>query len=295
MKKHPIFPIVLIIVSLQALSAQLQRVKGLPEFEEEIAVLAHTVVNDTALSERLKASEGLTFSIQQALKLPNAFSYNFEKVKGVSMLAPEDGAFRLFSWQVFINDSTYKYEGLFVNPSGKVFSLKNTSREMAKPATATGSDKRWYGCLYYKIVPFKKDKKNDAYVVLGYESYDFFTRRKIMDVLTIENGKPKFSSPLIEYKAANGKMKTCNRYIMEYSAAAAVRLNYDPEFEMIVFDNLIMGPGGQYVPDGSYSGFKLDKGKWKFEETLFKDAPVLKDGEAPVPSPKGQDGLFRPR
>jgi len=82
--------------------------------------------------------------------------------------------------------------------------------------------------------------------------------------------------------------------LFEYSAEASVRVNWDEQYQMILFDHLIpwpspFGHGISYLPDGSYDGLRFEKGRWKFVESLQRHAGR---GAAPEPvldSRQGKD------
>ena len=61
--------------------------------------------------------------------------------------------------------------------------------------------------------------------------------------------------------------------MLEYTSEAKVKLNWDEQYKMILFDHLIpfnnpYTNSPTYVPDGSYDGFKLEKGVQKVNDTI---------------------------
>jgi hypothetical protein len=96
-------------------------------------------------------------------------------------------------------------------------------------------------------------------------------------------GKPVFGAPVFDKPDVPQKE---SRLFFEYSAEASVRVNWDEQYQMVLFDHLIpwpspFGRGVSFVPDGSYDGLRLEKGRWKFIEKVFNDA----QDEAPRPEP----------
>jgi len=93
-------------------------------------------------------------------------------------------------------------------------------------------------------------------------------------------------APVFHNEAKNTSV---NRFYITYAAEAPIKLNYDAVEEKIVFDHLIPMKSPYdtsrtiMVPDGSYSAYKLKKGKWIFEDKLPtqavdeppRDHPVL--------------------
>ena len=95
-----------------------------------------------------------------------------------------------------------------------------------------------------------------------------------------------------------GKPKVVSRFMLTYSAEASIRLNYDDEYQLILFDNLIpisgasKGQGTVYVPDGSYRGFKLQPdGTWLQVEKVFSDFQE----KAPFPEPINREDRVGPK
>ena len=254
--------------------------------EDTLALLAYAVVNDSIEQERFAACRALIQTLVRTLKVENSFQYRFDRLKSVSMLAPPDSSFRIFTWQLFVNDSTYRYYGAIQmnNPELKLFPLIDRSGEMdERPLYETLTPERWYGALYYTLRQFDA-KEGRKYRLCGYDAYAFFEKRKVIDVLGFDDaGKPGFGAPVFDKPGA--KVDEL-RMIFEYSAEASVRVNWDEQYQMVLFDHLIpwpspFGRGITYVPDGSYDGLRLEKGRWKFIDKVFNDVQE----EAPRPEP----------
>ena len=116
MKKLIFLPIFLIINGLAI--AQIKQNPNpstgsdrLAVLEDSMAELAKIAVQDTLLSARQAANERLLPLMREALALPNAFSYPFTKVENLSIQQPQDGAFRIFTWQLMVDENNYQYFG----------------------------------------------------------------------------------------------------------------------------------------------------------------------------------------
>jgi len=245
--------------------------------EDTLALLAYAVVNDSIEQERFGACRALITALVRNLKVDNSFRYPFERLKSVSIMAPPDSSFRIFTWQLFVNDSTYRYYGAIQMNQGplQLYPLIDRSMEMDIPPTyeQLPSD-RWYGALYYTIRQFDT-KQGRKYLLFGYDAFEFFTKRKVIDVLSFDQaGKPVFGAPVFERKNAVGPPEM--RMFFEYSAETSIRVNWDEQYGMVLFDHLIpmpspFGRGITAVTDGSYDGLKLEKGRWVFVEKVFND------------------------
>lgn len=252
--------------------------------EDSLAGLAQTLLRDSLTEHRMQADGHIRALLEETLSIENAFSYPFSGLKGISIQYPQDSTFRIFTWQLYVSENDYKYGGFlqmnFDNPS--VYQLQDHSAEVRSPEYEVMNPDYWYGAVYYNIKQAGK-KKDRHYLLFGYDGYELFRKRKLVDVLVFKEGKPVFGAPLFEH--GPGKVK--HRVVREYSAEVSTRLNYDDVLEMVMFDHLIAqnGPHGEgltYYPDGSYEAYKLERnGKWVHVEKVFDQVSE----EAPRPSP----------
>lgn len=254
--------------------------------EDTLALLAYAVVNDSIELERFAACRALIPALVRTLKVENSFRYQFDRLKSVSIMAPPDSSFRIFTWQLFVNDSTYRYYGAIQMNSRdlQLYPLRDRSYELDdRPVDEPLSPDRWYGALYYNLRQFDT-KEGRRYLLMGYDAFEFFTKRKVIEVLRFdEAGKPVFGSPVFDREGAKVAE---HRLLFEYSAEASVRVNWDEQYQMVLFDHLIpvpspFGRGITYVPDGSYDGLRLEKGRWKYIDKVFNDVM----SETPMPEP----------
>lgn len=237
------------------------------------------VLQNKNLEVRQDASNQLATLLEKALNQKGSFEYPFDKVQGVSILTTDDQAVRIFTWQLYIDKDHYQYLGFIQTKDGKVYPLKDKSDDMRTVEFSSFKPSYWYGALYYHQETFKHDGK-PAYLLFGYDAYDFYNRRKLLDVLYFDaSGRPRFGKTVLEMKDGRGQMRQVKRFVMEYSASVNVTLNYDDEAGMVVFDHLIYGSpiksaGPTNVPDGSYCGLKLTKnGTWVYVDKVHKDDP----------------------
>jgi len=250
--------------------------------EDSLSGLARTVLRDSLAEHRLEADAGIEALLKEALAAENAFQYTFPALKGISIQYPQDSTFRIFTWQLYVNENEYRYSGFLQDNSGHVYPLEDHSASVRMPEYEVMDPDYWYGAVYYNIKQAGK-KKDRHYLLFGYDGYELFRKRKLVDVLVFKDGQPKFGAPVFQH--GPGKVK--HRVVREYSAEVSTRLNYDDVLEMIMFDHLIgqNGPHGEgltYYPDGSYEAYKLEKnGKWVHIEKVFDQVSE----EAPRPSP----------
>ena len=263
-----------------------EAIERLHTAEDTLALLAYAVVNDSIEQERFAACRALIQVLVRTLKIENSYQYRFDRLKSVSIMAPPDSSFRIFTWQLFVNDSTYRYYGAIQmnSPELKLFPLIDRSADMdERPVYETLPPERWYGALYYTLRQFDT-KEGHKYLLCGYDAHTFFEKRKVIEILSFDAaGKPVFGAPVFDKPGAKAAEL---RMLFEYSAEASVRVNWDEQYQLILFDHLIpwpspFGGGLSYVPDGSYDGLRLEKGRWKFIDKVFNDVQE----EAPRPEP----------
>jgi hypothetical protein len=209
-------------------------------------------------------------------------------------LISPDSSFRIITAHAIINKDEYIYYGGLYDASSKQFiPFRQDGFLMDKFDRQTFSFASWYGAVYYGVYLFKKGRET-SYLLFGVQNVDYFTRMKVMDVLSKEGDTWKLGKSVFHYQTEKmSEADTLSRFYQVYAAEAPIVMNYDENEEMIVFDHLMpikgMYPGQEtaWVPDGTYSGFKWSKGYWRFVEKLEnqvlneppRDFPVLDNRE----------------
>ena len=295
--KKLVFVFIALIISNLA-SAQTKREAGhsadydhLTVLEDSIARLAKIAVQDSLPEDREAANARLLPLMREALALPSAFAYPFSKIENMSIQQPQDGAFRLFTWQLCVDENTYKYFGfLQLNRSKPLFyELNNAAADISKPEKELLGVDRWFGCVYYNLKEFKT-KDGMKYLLFGYNANNADEHIKLCDVLVLRGGNVRFGAPVFEVADIAGRKKErLNRLVLTYAADVVVRLNFDAELGFIIHDHLqeiaAKNPNlpFTYVPDGTYESFELKKDIWEHVDKV--PTQILSDGQAPRPKP----------
>lgn len=274
--------------------------KALQTFEDTLKVLAYHVLRDSIDEERYYACQALIKTFAQALKIDNSFFYKFDSVRNVSIMYPQDSAFRILTWQLYVSADEYKYYGAIQMRSKalELYPLSDRSELLTRAENKTVDHKNWYGAVYYNIKQVNTGTAS-YYTLFGLDAFALMSRRKVIDVLYFdENGMPKFGAPIfVEIDPREQTETVKHRVILEYSAQGAVSCNYNEEYDLIIFDNLIRVPSQfgtlMSVSDGSYRGYKFDAGRWLFIEKVFNDFQERAPREQPVLNGR-KDGLFGP-
>lgn len=287
-------------------STQMMAEKDLEQmkvYEDTIKVLSYHVLRNRKEEERYYACQEVIKTLVTALKFDNSFYYPFDSVKHISIMYPEDSSFRIFTWQLYVSQDDYKYYGA-IQMAGKelkLFPLSDRSSMMFYPEGESTSNRQWYGALYYNIKQINTPS-GKYYTLFGMDYFKLMSRRKVIDVLYFdEKGQPKFGAPIFsKTDKETGEETTKHRIVIEYSAQGAVSCNYNYDYNLIIFDNLIKIPpayknqGMMSVSDGSYQGYKFDGNKWVFIEKVFNDYQEEAPRDKPVLDNR-KDGLFGPQ
>ena len=260
----------------------------LQEYEDTLGLCGFLVVNDSLPENRFATCKKLITTLVQSLKIKNSFSYPFEQLHTVSIQYPADSTFRIFTWQLYVDVDDYRYYGAIQmnTPDLKLYPLIDRSFEVESVEYDILMPEKWYGSLYYNVRQFDT-AEGRKYLLFGYDGYSLFNKRKLIDVLSFQNGNPVFGAPVfVEKNEETGAETTRNRILEEYSAEASFKLNYDETWGLIIFDHLT-AMGGNYgqglamVPDGTYEGYKLENGRWNWVQTVWNQTM----DEAPRPEP----------
>lgn len=267
----------------------------LEEQEDTLGIFSYATLHDTTEVNRMASCKLLITRLVQALKKENSFYYPFSQLKTISIQYPPDSSFRIFTWQLFVSDEDYRYYGAIQmnQPALSLIPLIDRSMQVQSPDTEVLSPDKWYGGIYYRILPFESPQ-GIKYLLFGYDAYSFWFKRKFVDVLCFDTtGKAQFGAPVF-LKKDKEEQWVKNRFLMEYSSESAVTLNFANNMDMIVFDHLIEIPsnnpenGGLLrVPDGTYDAFALRQGVWEYITYLPNE--ILDEAPRPKPVLNGKD------
>jgi hypothetical protein len=292
MKKLVLFT-VYILCTLLSFSQRIKNgdEKFLQQKEDSLKSYSLNMIQAINAENRFKADSLFTKMFVRALKTNNSFYYPFDSLQTISKLYPPDSSFRIFTWQMVINDNVVRQHGAIQmkTPDGslKLFPLIDKSDVTINIADTVGNNKGWIGAVYYRIIQTKSGNQN-YYTLLGYDENNIRSNRKIIEVLNFINDEPEFGGRYFSFNQDSVKLPVMSRYIMEYKKSTGARLTYDENLGMIVFEHLESEsnePKKKWtlIPDGDYEGFKWNNGQWVHVEKVFNQ--VTPEGKEPVPSP----------
>ncbi|MGG9962338.1 hypothetical protein [Ferruginibacter sp. SUN106] len=259
--------------------------------EDSLKKYSAKLINGITSTDRFAADSMLTRMLVRALKIPNSFYYAFDSLETISKLYAPDSTFKIFTWQMVVNDNVIRHHGAIQmrtdDGSLKLYGLIDKSAVTKNQVDTVGNNNGWIGAVYYNIVQ-KRSANNDYYTLLGFDENNIRSNRKIIEVLNFINGEPTFGGRYFSFEEDTVFKTSIGRYIMEYKKTDGPKLNYDPEMDMIIVEHLISEsnePTKKWtlVGDGDYEGFKWKNGKWIHVEKIFDQVTPL--GKEPVPNP----------
>jgi hypothetical protein len=279
-----------VLASMRVSSQMLSKTEK-KEFErrqDSLRKFAYNIVFAQEASDRFRSDSQFVKMLVRALKLKNSFYYPFDSIVTVSHIYSPDSAFRIFTWEMKKDEYIYFQRGAIQmrTPDGslKLFALHDASSFTKNPLDSVRTANNWIGAIYYRIV-LKMVNNKKIYTLLGFDDYTVNSTKKWMDILTFnDNGEPFFGGPYISFKEDTAVKPTQKRFNIEFKKEASVTFNYDPQMDMIVYDNLISETNepklkDTYIPDGDFEGFKWKDGQWVHVDKVFNFQ--LKDGDFP--------------
>ncbi len=292
---HKIF-LLLIAFFIVGNACQAQRLsnaerKELQVKEDSLKSFALELIQGRTAEDRFNADSQFTKMFVRALKLKNSFYFPFDSLKTISKLSPSDSSFKIYTWQLVVNDDVVRQHGAIQmrteDGSLKLFPLIDKAEAIKNIQDTIANNLNWIGAVYYKIIQKKSFGKN-FYTLLGYDENNLNSNRKIIEVLTFQNGQPLFGGSFFSFQDNGMNQKGMARYIMEYKKNASPRLTFDSDMDMIIYEHLISETGEPnkkytYIPDGDYEGLKWKDGKWVHIQKVFNQ--MTPEGKEPVPNP----------
>ncbi len=247
---------------------------SLQERETVLAGLLSNLRNAKNDQEKAAANKSFKEEMRKTIALPGAFSYPFEQLSTVGMVASPDSSFRFFNWNIEQDDFTQKYECFILHYNDRheeydIIELKDNSMMLPpRPDDILEAD-NWYGALYYQIIPFEKGNRQ-MYTVLGWDGNDQSSNIKLIDVLYFTGTSVRLGNPVFRMND-----QTLKRVFFEHSENAVMSLRYEEKYDRIIFDHLSPeSPGMEgfysyYVPDMSYDALVLKRNRWTLQEDVI--------------------------
>jgi hypothetical protein len=286
-----LFFLLTVVIGLQSLAQPISKadLKILQKKQDTLTILSWRTANEQLPTLRLISDSVFTRVLVRALKTNNSFYFPFDSVQIAKVYAP-DSAFRIFTWEIKTVGNKYRQKGVIQYRTAdgklKIAPLIDNS-DFVEGYDKIGDARNWTGALYYNIL-LNENAGKKFYTLLGFDNNNEESNKKWIEVLTFdENNMPIFGAPVFAHKTKGD----LNRFQIEYKKEARLKLNWDEEQEMIIFDHTSSESGftnqrKTYVPDGDYEGFKWENGKWVHQEKVMCNCPLsLKDTKEQIAKP----------
>jgi len=264
---------------------------SLKKWEDSLKQYSTQIVDGKNASDRFTADSIFTKILVRALVIKNSFYYPFNSLENISKLFSPDSSFKIFTWQMVINENMIRQHGAIQmkteDGSLQLLPLIDKSDIIINQEDTVTNNRSWIGAIYYKIIPTKNGNKR-FYTLIGYDENNIRSTKKIIETLEFINGEPIFGSHLFSFSEDSKKLPPLSRFILEFKKNTGARVNYDSELEMIILEHLESESNEPskkwtFIPDGDYEGFKWKNGKWHHINKVFNQ--ITPEGKEPIPNP----------
>ena len=193
--------------------------------ENQLNYYQKVIGNSEDVKERIAASDSCKMLLNDNWQKPGFFEHPFDKIQGMQVLTSPDERFRIFNWNIPLEDALHSYEAfLLVKDESNEdemswIQLEKSNRPPSNLKNRTLRADKWYGALYYNIIEMDRGKK-DYYVLLGWDGKDGITNRKFIEVLSFNSrNEPRLGASVFHME--NGVQK---RVIFEYANEVSMSL-----------------------------------------------------------------------
>ena len=270
-------------------------IENIQSFEDSLLISLEKIRTAETLKEKFVLNTQFENTLRKALRYDEAFTYKFNDLsKVMSTKTSPDKAFRIFNWNIEVPEIQEHYFFCLVmkydSRKGEyvIIELYDKSKYATRVEYTVYSDKKWFGALYYEIIPVKKGL-NTTYTLLGWDGNNRMSNKKIIETMSFQGkDKIKFGLPIFKQEE-----NTKRRVIFQYSKKATISVKYKliKKKKYIIFDHLspmsgqLAGIPDYLVPDLSFDAFVLENGKWKY----------LKDFDARTNKSRNDKNFIQPK
>jgi hypothetical protein len=258
--------------------------------EDSLVFFADSMYNSPVAENRIEGNDRFIQVMKRFLRANNSYNFPCKKLSTkITLLSSPDNAFKLYNWEIMQANDAGRYYGVIQLADGNIVPMVDISDKVLRGGEdSVFTDTRWYGCLYYNIIP-QDIGGQKVYFLLGWNGNSINSERKVIEPFGFNSrGKAIFGAPMFNI-IDRGKRKSANRFMIEYQKGARVSMNFDKETDMIILDHCesqIGDPAKKYtyIPDGTYDGLKWDGMKWNMSENVIQ-IQDLQQGNAPADKP----------
>ncbi len=252
-------------------STNLQAQNSIDSTGTGLQQIAKLIQEDPTLEGRYEADSLFTKALVQTLKNPYSFNIPLDSLVSVRLVTAPDNSFRIFTWQLDLEDGNYKQRGAIQintnNGSLKLLPLFDRSDKMEQSTKLVSNRKNWLGAIYYDIILTHHNNTN-YYTLLGFDESNYITSNKIIEVMHFENEEPVFGGDFFIYPPDETYPKApINRFIYTYKKGSNAYIRHEKENNAILLSELSstsndLNAKSTLVPSGNEVYFVWKNGKW---------------------------------
>tara|TARA_X000000950_G_scaffold84553_1_gene106383 strand:+ start:145 stop:993 length:849 start_codon:yes stop_codon:yes gene_type:complete len=258
------------------------------DYEYKLIKKLEQVHFEKEYSKSMELNEEFKAILKEAISNKEAFNFPFDSLSNfMSTVKSPDEKFRIFNWNIQLEDQKQYYECWILLDDFTIIKLKDYNHTIPELEYASLDESTWLGALYYTIIPCQRKNKK-IYTLLGWDGNDMFSNKKIIESMSI-NKKNKVNFGISIFNYPSGKTK--NRVVFQYNKQSYMSLKYNHirKEDYIVFDHLIPSSPhlkdfpDWYVTDLSFDAFKWEENQWNYKKDF--DAKSLKILRRPFNDP----------
>lgn len=280
----------ILLLSVSLSYSYAQHLPKMNAWQDSLLVLSNRMFSSVNEAERMESNFKFVKTLVSSLKEANAFYYAFDKLKSISILNAPDNSFRIFSWNIPLDDGSYLYYGSIQHKSNtiKLTPLLDKTFEIENVETAVLPANNWYGAQYYDIVPLQTNQ----YALLGWKGHHADYSQKLIEILTIgKDGSVSFGANVFS------NLPNIKRKVFSYTRQASMYLRYNDSKKQIEFDHIVPineefnGNYKYYGPDLSHDAYALKNNQLFFIENITVENPTSTKDDLFVDPLKPKKGL----
>jgi hypothetical protein len=214
--------------------------------------------------------------LRAVLNAPGVLDYPFDRLSTMSTIKSPDGVFRVFNWNIEDENQVHSHFCYVVKKGrggkNQVIKFKEDKFTLGPRPDGMLSPNRWYGGLYYKIVPIKVGRKT-MYTMFAYNGGTRSSNKKILDVFWFKGKSLRLGYPIFQDERNEEELH--RRVFIEYSEKATISVRYDKGINKIIFDHLVPEVGNlkgmyeYYIPNMEYDAYFWQNNFWNYQADII--------------------------
>jgi hypothetical protein len=265
----------LLIIIICILSSSGCLLTGQPQLNDisvKLEKLFSGLRQDLPAEIKIVKNDSIRSIISSYASSDSVFRHRFSNLRFLGQITSPDSLLKIITWNLILTDGGNSYFCYLIHRdrkkgAGKVFEIKGNYKEGPIRTDTLYSSSDWYGSLYYDLRPFTFEGKV-RYILLGIDYGNSFISRKVIDVLSFDQGNIQFG-----LKCFTDGKTAVPRVVFEYASTAVMSLKFEGD-GIIVFDHLspfspeMKGNRQFYGPDFSFDSYIFENDFWRLKTDI---------------------------